>query len=303
MRCGLYNLPAFQAARFAARLLPLSAARKLAHAIGQAAFDRNPKLRAVLRENLRPVTDLDGHALDRLCRRNVTNFCAMLADYFYSASRGPLAAVDLIGEWRGYEHLEEARRRGKGVIIATAHLGHWELGGILLAHRGLPMTVVTAEEPSTALTEWRDAYRRTAGVKTIAVGPGREFSFVEMIQTLRRNECLAMLVDRPYGETACTVRVCGSETRFSTAPALLWQHTGAAVVPAFLAHGESGRYISFAEPIVEMSKTGDPRADLVANTQSLASAFEPVIRRYPDQWFHYVPVWTSPHDSHLPASV
>jgi lauroyl/myristoyl acyltransferase len=26
-------------------------------------------------------------------------------------------------------------------------------------------------------------------------------------------------------------------------------------------------------------------------TQQILSAFEPEIRRYPEQWFHFVPVW------------
>ena len=50
-----------------------------------------------------------------------------------------------------------------------------------------------------------------------------------MIQTLRRNEFLAMLVDRPYAGTGAPVQFFGQQTEFSTAPALLWQHTGAAV--------------------------------------------------------------------------
>jgi lauroyl/myristoyl acyltransferase len=288
---ALYHLRAFQAARATARLLPLGAARSLATAVGTAFFRSNANMRSILRDNLAPAADLSGPALDQLGLRNVVNFSRMLADYFYSASRGPDDALHLIHAWRGYEHLEAARALGKGVIVVTAHLGNWELGGILLARRDLPMTVVTLDEPSTALTDWRDAYRQTAGLKTIAVGPGREFAFVEMIQTLRRNECLAMLVDRPYGDTGLPVRFCGRATQFSTGPALLHQHTDAAVVPAFLAADSDGRYVSFAEPMVEMLRTSDKRSDLLQNTQAIASAFEPIIRRYPDQWFHYVPIW------------
>ena len=206
MRSSLYTLRAFQAGRLAATLLPHLAIRTIAQAIGNATYIRNPRLRNVLRSNLAPVSGLSGAALDRLCARNVGHFSGMLADYFYSASRTPEQALSLIREWRGYEHLEKARALGRGVIVVTAHLGNWELGGILLAQRGLPMTVITLDEPSTALTAWRDSYRQRAGMKTIAVGPGRDFAFVEMIQTLRRNECLAMLVDRPYGNTGLPVR-------------------------------------------------------------------------------------------------
>ena len=185
------------------------------------------------------------------------------------------------------------RDGGQGVIVVTGHLGNWELGGILLALRGLPMTVVTLDEPSTELTRWRDEYRRRLGIKTIAVGPGREFGFVEMIQTLRRGECLAMLVDRPYAGTGTPVRFFGRETEFSSAPALLWQHTGAPVVPALRRRAARAAVtLSFAEPPVEIAAFGaDARSGLAANTQAVASVFESIIRRYPEQWFNYVPIW------------
>lgn len=291
MRSSLYTLRAFQAGRFAATMLPHRAIRAIARAVGSATYIRDPRLRNVLRSNLGPVSGLSGLALDRLCARNVTHFSGMLADYFYSASRTPQQALRLIRDWRGYEHLEKARSLGRGVIVVTAHLGNWELGGILLAQRGFPMTVVTLDEPSTALTDWRDSYRQRAGMKTIAVGPGRDFAFVEMIQTLRRNECLAMLVDRPYGNTGLPVQFCGRQTQFSSAPALLWQHTEAAIVPAFLARDSRGHYVSFAEPLVNMERGENARAALALNTQAVATAFEKVVRQYPEQWFHYVPIW------------
>jgi KDO2-lipid IV(A) lauroyltransferase len=238
------------------------------------------------------VTGLRGAALDDLCAENVDLFSRMLADYFLCA--GPRAsrhAESLIEGWSGPEHIAAAREAGRGTIVVTGHLGHWELGGLALARRRLPLTVVTLEEPSTKLTRWREACRRQFGIKTITVGPGYPFAFVEMIQTLRRNELLAMLVDRPYPGSGARVRLFGHDTEFSTAPALLAQHTGAAILPAFVLRQPGGQYLSTAEPLVPMVSTGDTRADLATNTQHLATAFETVIRQYPAQWFQYVPIW------------
>ena len=40
-----------------------------------------------------------------------------------------------------------------------------------------------------------------------------------------------------------------------------------------------------------MDTKGDPHVTLPANTQRIATVFEGIIRRYPDQWFNYVPIW------------
>ncbi len=290
-RPPLYQLRAFQAAGILARLLPRPVLQKLAPLIGRAASAQNPAGRSAIRENLRVITGKSGGALDALCADNIAHFSRMLADYFRCGVGDPSLANELLREWRGFEHFENARAAGKGIVLVTGHVGNWELGGTLLALRGLPMTVITLEEPSTELTRWRDELRQRLGIKTITVGPGHDFAFVEMMKVLQRNEILAMLVDRPYAGTGTKVKFCERDLEFSTAPALLWQHTGAAVVPAFVLQESGGRYISFADAPLDFRSHEDKRAAFVKNTQRLATHFEDIIRKHPEQWYNYVRIW------------
>jgi len=114
---------------------------------------------------------------------------------------------------------------------------------------------------------------------------------VEMIRTLRNNEAVAMLVDRPYEGSGTPVCFFGRKTLFSTAPALLWQHTDATVLPAFVLQNKKGRYLSFAEKAISMQRHDDQRQAIAINTQLVATAFEAIIREHPEQWFNYVPIW------------
>lgn len=291
---SLYSLRAFQLACLAAHVVPRRFARTFSPWIARAVYARLPASRNAIRANLSRITGLEGAALDALCVENVENFSRMIADYFLTvASRGKNAA-HLLATWSGLEHFEAARARGKGVLLVTAHLGNWELGAILLAQHGLPLTVITLDEPTSDLTRWRDAYRDRLGIKTVAVGPGHEFAFLEMIRALQRNEVIAMLVDRPYHGTGTPVTFFGERSEFSTAPALLWQHTEAAVVPAFVLQNTEGRYVSFADPMLPLVRAADPRKSIAANTQRIATHFENIIREHPEQWFNYVPIWSRP---------
>jgi lauroyl/myristoyl acyltransferase len=301
MRPSVYSLRAFKLGLAAARLLPRNVAHRVAVALAHRIYMHHGGAREALAHNLRVVTGATGEEINRLCSANVSNFACMLADYFYCAGGGN--ARDLLDQWEGIEHLETARREGRGVILVTAHLGNWELGGILLALRGFPMSVVTLEEPTSELTRWRDTYRRQSGIRTHAVGPGHDFAIVELIRTLRSGGIVAMLVDRPYAGSGLPVEFFGRKTEFSSAPGLLWQHTGAAVIPAFVLHNDSGRYTAFAQAPLAFSKSTEPRADLAANTQLLATHFEHVIRKHPEQWFNYVPIWPAPVDVFNGAAV
>ncbi len=292
MRDAIYSLRGFKAAFVTAHLFPRFVCQWLSARIGLAAYARSDEAQTALRANLALVTGLCGPELDALCLENVTHFSQMLADYFLCAGTDAIdQAAALLHGRGGVEHLDAARRQGKGAIVVTGHLGHWELGGLMLARHGLPLTVITLEEPSSDLTRWREACRRQLGIKTITVGPGYPFAFVEMIQTLRRNEFLAMLVDRPYSGTGTTVEFFGHETQFSTAPALLHQHTGAAVLPAFVLQDGEGGYLTMAEPLIPMVKDRDSQTAIATNTQRIANVFEGIIRRHPEQWFNYVPIW------------
>ena len=289
-----YRLDTFRAALRLVSMLPRDVAQEVAGAIGRAGFEFARTGRAAARENLARITGLRDIMLDDLCRQNFDRFLRMLSDYFYCSLACPEKIRRLVQEWQGFEHIAAARRRGKGGILITAHLGNWELGGILLALEGVPLTVVTLEEPATGLTQWRETYRQRLGIKTVSVGAD-PFSFVSLVSALRRNEFIAMLVDRPYaangsarsdrGASAVPVQFFGAQTSFSSAPTLLWQHTGAEVIPAFVLQKPGGRYVSLLAPPVPMDTDG------AANAQRIATVFEAIVRRNPEQWFNYVPIW------------
>jgi KDO2-lipid IV(A) lauroyltransferase len=279
-----YRLDIFRAALRLVSMLPRDMAQEIAGAIGRAGYDFGSTGCDAARENLARITGLSDVMLDEMCRANYDHFLRMLSDYFYCTLAPAEKIRRLVDEWQGFEHIVASRKRGKGGILITAHLGNWELGGILLALEGVPLTVVTLEEPASGLTEWRESYRRRLGIKTVSVGAD-PFSFVAIISALRRNEFVALLVDRPYGGSAVPVDFFGAPTCFSSAPTLLWQHTGADIIPAFVLQKPGGRYVSLLAPAVPMGP------DAAANAQRIATVFEAIVRRNPEQWFNYVSIW------------
>ncbi|HEX4086327.1 MAG TPA: hypothetical protein VHY22_15540 [Chthoniobacteraceae bacterium] len=280
-----YRLDTFRAALRLVSMLPRDIAQEIAGEIGRAGYCVAASGREAALANLARITGLRGVMLEELCRENFDRFLRTLSDYFYCSLASHEKIRRLVSEWRGFENLAAARARGKGGILVTGHLGNWELGGILLALEGVPLTVVTLEEPDNGLTQWRQAYRRRLGIKTVSVGSGDPFAFVGIVSALRRNEFVALLVDRPYGASAVPVQFFGATACFSSAPALLWQHTGAEVIPAFVLQKPGGSYVSLLAPPVPMD------TDAAANVQRIATVFEAVVRRNPEQWFNYVPIW------------
>ncbi len=265
--------------------VPTRLSRALAVACGELGYRLCQNRREAVLRNLAALI-ADEQQRHAVCRRSFHNFLRMLHDFCDCASGGAPRVNQLMTERRGFDSLESARKTGRGTILITGHLGAWELGGMVLAADGFPVNVVTLTEPTRELNDWRREYRARFGIKTITVGTDK-FAFVEIIAALRRNELVAMLVDRPYLNSGVEVRFFDRLTSFSAAAAHLWYHTRATVIPAFVLQLDPGSYGCYAYPPIEM------RPDRTAgeNSQLVADVFQSIIREFPDQWFNFVPVW------------
>ena len=175
-------------------------------------------------------------------------------------------------------------------VLLTPHLGNWELGGALLALRGLKLVVLTQAEPGPALTELRRQSRARWGIETFVV-VGNGYDFVEIIRRLQDGAMVALLMDRPPEAKAVDVELFGQPFRASVAAAELARASGCALIGVTVCRqsaGYSGRILP--EFVYDRAALGN-RENRRQLTQQILSAFEPEIRAHPEQWFHFVPVW------------
>ena len=78
-----------------------------------------------------------------------------------------------------------------------------------------------------------------------------------------------------FGIPACT----------ATGLARIALRTDAAVVPGFtLWDPGQGKYRLRFDPALELIRTNDIEADVIANTQLFTKVIEDYVRRYPEQW-------------------
>ena len=108
-----------------------------------------------------------------------TSFALSLADYYHLGARTKEDAIALVAERHGIEHMKSAQEGGRGALLLTAHLGLFELGGVVMRDIGFPIVALTLPEGSKGLSEWRAAYRLRWGVETLEVGGDDEFVFLE----------------------------------------------------------------------------------------------------------------------------
>ncbi|MGA2192311.1 MAG: lysophospholipid acyltransferase family protein [Nitrospirota bacterium] len=196
----------------------------------------------------------------------------------------------IVTEFQGVEHIHSAVEKGKGAIILTAHLGHWELGGILLKYLGFKVNVVQYLYDSERQNSLLDKNKQIRGIKIIDSDDPTGFA-ISVHNALRRNELVAIQGDRDLARNGVRVNFFGHPAWFPKGPVLLAMKTGAPLIPAFTIMGRNGRYQPVAEPEISLQITGDMASDLETNVSKVAAVFEKYVRLYPEQWFNFYYFW------------
>lgn len=235
-----------------------------------------PRLRRVALVNL-------GLALPELTtadrQRIVDGVFRSIARLLLVFARFPRLNRENVREWirlEGFEHVEAARQRGRGILFATAHLGNWELSAFAYALLVEPMHVVVRPLDNPRIDALVERRRTLSGNRLIQK---KEFAR-GILKALAANQAVGILADQnSTPDEGVFVDFFGVPACASTGLARLAAHSQAAVIPGFaLWSDEERRYVLRFYPPVEI--TGDLQED----TQRIQSEIESVIRRYPDQW-------------------
>ncbi len=184
-----------------------------------------------------------------------------------------------IGSWiryEGLEHFEEAKRRGRGVLFATAHFGNWELSAFAHGLLTEPMHVVVRPLDNPAADALVEARRQLSGNRLI---PKHDAARL-ILRALGANEAVGILMDQNTSPAeGVFVDFFGVPACANVGLAKIAARSGAAVIPGFAVwEPAEARYVLRFSPPLEI--TGDARED----TQRLHAVLEAVIRRNPDQW-------------------
>jgi KDO2-lipid IV(A) lauroyltransferase len=273
--------------------LPEPMALAAANIVGDALFVVRSDQRQMISNNLRRVigADLDDPSdrlvLDRWARRSFRAY----ARYWVEGARlgrTSWAEVEQRTLVQGLQYLVEGMATGKGVILALPHVGSWEFGGAFLATQDMPMTAVAERLEPPELFDFFVEQRAAMGLTIVPLDGSSGSS---LMGTLRAGGLVGLLCDRDIVGNGIEVEFFGETTTMPAGPATLAFRTGAPLMTAAVYSGPGRDHSAVVQTPIDTTRRGSLRQDVARVTQEIATRFEGLISRAPDQWHVFQPFW------------
>ena len=247
--------------------------------VGTIAYAAAPRGRAAVRANLAMIAPNRSLSARRVFVNQVRQYLEV-----FQIPRLDRARFDAVVRVEGWDNFLCAQRLGKGVIFGSAHLGPVALVGQILMYRGYTLTL-PAEETDSEFMHAVNRARQAQGLVLVPIASARGIHRV-----IREGGVLGILADRAVTGVGERVEFFGRPALLPSAQVALALRTGAALVPAF-AWREKGLLFARIEPPLELVSTGDRDADVRAGLLQFAAVLERYIKKYPEQWTVFEPVW------------
>lgn len=187
------------------------------------------------------------------------------------------SVLDLVKDCHGWEHVEAARARGKGLVFLTPHLGCYEISAIYYAaHYPISVLFKPPRNPKlAALVE--DGRQRSQ----ITLAPTNTRGIRTLLKTLRKGDAVGILPDQvPEENEGEWANFFGRPAYTMTLVGKLVASTDASVLLAFGERLSGGRgYVIHIEPL-------NPDAGITSppSPQDVNDGIERIVRQCPEQY-------------------
>lgn len=281
------NYILYKIGQFIALHLPLSLGYKIAVFLSDLRYMFAYKDRRAVKENLKVIfPDKSDSQIRKIRIRTFRNFAKYLVDFF-RFSKIDLDYIKKNIRIENIHYFDEVLSKGKGAIALTAHLGNWELGGVVIALLGYPFWAVALPHKDKRVDNFFNFQRESKGIKVIPLGRAVR----ECLNVLRENKIVALVGDRDFTEKGLVLDFFGRPTFLPEGPAAFSLKTNSPVVPGFMFRNKDDSFTLRMESPIEFIPTGDKDNDLINLILQYKTIIENYIQKYPDQWYMFRKFW------------
>ncbi len=207
-------------------------------------------------------------------------------------ARMPIAVknINRLIRVHGEEHLRDAYEKGRGVILATGHIGNWEYAAAWLANNGYAINALGTDQRDDRITKLIMDLRRAGGSKAL----GKASDLRAMLKALQDGEIIAVPIDQDARKKGILSPFLGRPASTPVGIAKLAAKVGCAVLPGFCIRSADGVTFDFyILPRLEGRGGTAYGEDLQTSLDDCNDKISEYIIKNPSQWMWMYPRWES----------
>jgi Kdo2-lipid IVA lauroyltransferase/acyltransferase len=185
-----------------------------------------------------------------------------------------------------FDELRAAAAAGTGVVVATGHLGNWEVAGAALAARGVALDAVAQRQANPYFDRLINRARARLGIRVIPRGGATS----RAMAALREGRVVALVADQDARTVGVFVPFLGRLASTHRGAAVLALRSGAPLFMGVMTRGEDGVYEGRVER-VPVPAEGEFEERVRAMTAAFTRALEREVRAHPEQYFWHHRRW------------
>ncbi|MCX5709045.1 MAG: lysophospholipid acyltransferase family protein [Candidatus Omnitrophica bacterium] len=282
----MFNYPLYKIGQFISRAVPLKTAYKIAAFFSDVHFVFADKDRAEVIANLKAMfPEKSKKELLKIRIQIFRNFAKYLVDFFRS-EEVDTEYIKRKVKIDDIRNIDDALKKGKGVVILSAHIGNWELGGIVLAYLGYPLSGVALPHKSKKVNDFFNGQREKKGMKVISFGKAAR----TCLKLLKENKLIALVGDKDFSKEAGVVtNFFGKPSFMPKGPAAFALKNGSAIVPVFVLRNPDDTFT------IKINKPIDCSSNSIEGiTAKCTEEIEKLIIAHPEQWYMFKKFWIQP---------
>ena len=281
------NYYVYRAALWLSRRLPRGFAYYLVGVMAELNFYFNGVGRRGMYDNLAHVLppETGSFVRWRCARAAFRHFAYSIVDIFRIPDLTLDNMQEFVAEIKGLEHVDACRAAGRGGIVVTIHMGSWELAGVALGLKGVPITAAVLKHADPRIDEIFSQVRGRGGIEEVPLGG----ALAKLENAVERGRFIALLADRDVKGAGMRTEFFGEVTSVPTGHARLALRTGAWILPAVTFRAPDHRIIiDIRAPIIPDPEV-DTEESLVVRCLRILEDF---IREHPEQWSSFFNLWS-----------
>jgi len=195
-------------------------------------------------------------------------------------------------KFTGYEHVERWMQNKSGIVVATAHVGNFEISAYLFGQMQKSMITMTFGGESEVITSNRSQHLQANNITTLNNSTDMSHVFT-LRNALLDGQMVTIMCDRMFGsEKSIECKFLNGRADFPQGAFALAANANVPVLVVFVMKEKKSVYHAYVTLLeIDNIEKMKRHEKISAYANQYVAALETVLHKYPEQWFNFYEFW------------